>query len=103
MAVIWIGKKIVPIYKKCLNSASRGRGLGKNPVLRKIVKKTESVLKSNSAFVHGNEMFLDKWDALGLSINGVYNDFRYTHNKNCEFTVHKRIKIRKNLNNEISF
>ena len=68
-------KKIVPIYKKCLNSASRGRGLGKNPVLRKIVKKTESVLKSNSAFVHGNEMFLDKWDALGLSINGVYNDF----------------------------
>ena len=44
-------------------------------MLRKIVKKTESVLKSNSAFVHGNEMFLDKWDALDLSINGVYNDF----------------------------
>ena len=68
-------KKIVPIYKKCLNSTSRGHGLGKNPVLRKIVKKTESVLKSNSVFVHGNEMFLDKWDALDLSINGVYNDF----------------------------
>ena len=41
-------KKIVPIYKKCLNSASRGHGLGKNPVLRKIVKKVISLVGQNS-------------------------------------------------------
>ena len=68
-------KEIVPVYKKCLNFASRGQGLGKNPIIRKIVKKTESILKSDFALVQGNKMFLDKWDALCLSINGVYNEF----------------------------
>ncbi len=68
-------KKIVPIYKKCLNVSSRGNNLGRYSIVRKIVKKMESILKSDFAEVHGNKMFLDKWDALSLSINGVYNEF----------------------------
>jgi len=68
-------KMIVPVYKKYLNSVSRGYGFGKNPLVRGIVKKIESVLKSDFIEVQGCKMFLDKWDSLDLSINQVYNEF----------------------------
>ena len=66
---------VIPAYLKCIKYFSRGHNLGKYSIIRKIVKKTESMLKSDFTIVQGNKMFLDKWDSLDLSINGVYNEF----------------------------
>ena len=68
-------RKIIPVYKKCINSASRGHGLGKYSIIRGMVKKTEALLKSDFIEVQGSKMFLDKWDSLDLSLNQVYNEF----------------------------
>ncbi len=49
--------------------------MGRYSIVTKIMRKTESVLKSDFAVVHGNKMFLDPMDCLNLSISGVYGEF----------------------------
>ncbi len=66
---------LVSIYKKSHTYLSRGHNMGRYSIIAKFVRKTESILKSDFAVVHGNKMFLDPYDSLSLSINGVYDEF----------------------------
>ena len=68
-------KKIsLNLYKKFLSKMSHGKGYGKNPYLKKILKKIEGNLKSDFSEIQGSKMFLDPGDSLNLSINGVYGE-----------------------------
>lgn len=53
---------------------SRGRGLGKKPLIKNILKNIEGNLKTEFTEVQGSKMFLDPGDSLDLSINGVYGE-----------------------------
>lgn len=70
-----MSKKIsLNLYKKFLSKMSHGKGYGKNPYLKKILKKIEGNLKSDFSEIQGSKMFLDPGDSLNLSINGVYGE-----------------------------
>ena len=62
------------IYQKSIKKMSKGRGFGKNPIVKKILKNIEGNLKTEFAEVQGSKMFLDPGDSLDLSINGVYGE-----------------------------
>jgi FkbM family methyltransferase len=62
------------IYQKSIKKMSNGRGFGKNPIIKKILKNIEGNLKTEFAEVQGSKMFLDPGDSLDLSINGVYGE-----------------------------
>lgn len=53
---------------------SKGYGIGKNPVVKKILNNIEENLKSDFSEVQGSKMILDPGDSLDLSINGVYGE-----------------------------
>ena len=61
-------------YRKLIYKMSFGHGLGKNPLIKIILKKIETQLKTEFTIVQGNKMFLDPGDSLDLSINGVYGE-----------------------------
>jgi len=67
-------RKLLPIYQKIIKKFSKGYGLSKSPIIKPILKKIESNLKSDFALVQGNKMFLDPTDSLDLSILGVYGE-----------------------------
>jgi FkbM family methyltransferase len=62
------------IYKKFIKKMSKGYGLGKNSIIKKILKNIEGNLKIEFTEVQGSKMFLDPGDSLNLSINGVYGE-----------------------------
>ena len=66
---------LLKLYKFCVKHFSFGFGIGKNKITRKLIKYLESKLKSDFAIVNGNKMYLDKWDSLNLSIDGIYNEY----------------------------
>ena len=68
-------KYIFEKYLGFLKKYSRGHGLGKNPLLRPIFKKTNQYLKPNVVLVQNQKMFLDPKDSLQLSVNGIYGEF----------------------------
>ena len=68
-------KKIfLNLYRKSIQKMSKGRGFGKNPIVKKILKNIEVNLKTEFAELQGSKMFLDLGDSLNLSINGVYGE-----------------------------
>ena len=67
-------KIILNLYQKSIKKMSQGRGFGKNPILKKILKSIEGNLKTEFTEVQGSKMFLDPGDSLNLSINGVYGE-----------------------------
>lgn len=62
------------IYKKFVKKTSKGYGLSKNPLVKKIMNSVESNLKSDFAEIQGSKMYLDQNDSLRLSIDGVYGE-----------------------------
>jgi len=64
--------KFFDLYKKNLKRFSKGMGLGKIYPIKKILKSTKEFLKPEYCEVQGHKMYLDKYDSLDLSINGVY-------------------------------
>lgn len=67
-------KSFQNIYRKSLKRLSKGYGIGKNPVVKKILNNIEENLKSDFSEVQGSKMILDPGDSLDLSINGVYGE-----------------------------
>ena len=53
---------------------SKGYGFGKNPFVRRILKKTKIVLKPEFTIIDGQKIFLDRWDSLDLLENRVYGE-----------------------------
>jgi len=49
-----------------------GTGISQNRVIRKILHKMNSQLKSEFVNIEGNRLFLDVEDALFLSVNGLH-------------------------------
>lgn len=62
------------IYQKSIKKMSKGHGVGKNSIVKKILKNIEGNLKIEFTEVQGSKMFLDPGDSLNLSINGVYGE-----------------------------
>jgi len=62
------------IYQKSIKKMSKGYGVGKNSIVKKILKNIEGNLKIEFTEVQGSKMFLDPGDSLNLSINGVYGE-----------------------------
>ena len=70
-----MSKKIFQnLYRKSIKKMSRGRGLGKNPFIKNILKNIKGNLKTEFTEIQGSKMFLDPGDSLDLSINGVYGE-----------------------------
>ena len=67
-------KSFQNIYRKSLKRLSKGYGIGKNPVVKKILNNIQENLKSDFSEVQGSKMILDPGDSLDLSINGVYGE-----------------------------
>lgn len=67
-------KTFLNLYRKSIQKMSRGRGLGKKPLIKNILKNIEGNLKTEFTEVQGSKMFLDPGDSLDLSINGVYGE-----------------------------
>jgi len=53
---------------------SKGHGFGKNPVVRKILKKSKVLLKPEYVIIDKQKIYLDKWDSLDLLENKVYGE-----------------------------
>jgi len=67
-------KIFLKIYKKFVKKTSKGHGLSKNLLIKKIMNSVESNLKTNFAEIQGSKMYLDPNDSLRLSIDGVYGE-----------------------------
>jgi FkbM family methyltransferase len=61
-------------YLKIIRKMSKGYGFGKNPFVRKVLKKTKIVLKPEFTIIDNQKMYLDKWDSLDLLENRVYGE-----------------------------
>ena len=75
-------KKILKIFFKKIESELSGKGLDKYYVVKKSYKFLQSNLKSDYVEIDGNKMFLDKFDSLRLSINGIYEEYETKMIKN---------------------
>jgi len=62
------------MYKKSENFLA-GRGLSRFYIVRIGTEFLKSHLKSDFVIINNNKMFLDPFDSLRLSINGVYEEF----------------------------
>lgn len=65
---------IYNFYLKSIKKMSKGHGFGKNPVVRKILKKSKVLLKPEYVIIDKQKIYLDKWDSLDLLENKVYGE-----------------------------